>query len=47
MNKIRKIMILSIVAIAVVVTFMMKEKPGEITITQEEMPVLLDLSVAT
>jgi len=47
MNRFRKIVILSIVAIAVVVTFMMKEKPQETQIVTEEMPVLLDLSVDT
>ncbi|MBN1334167.1 MAG: hypothetical protein JW971_10430 [Synergistales bacterium] len=47
MNKMRKIIILSLVAIAVAVTFMMKEKPEETGIIQEEMPVLLDLSVTT
>ena len=47
MNRFRKIVILSIVAIAVVVTFMMKEKPQETQIITEEIPVLLDLSVDT
>lgn len=47
MNKMRKIIILSIVAIAVVVTFMMKERPEESIITPQEIPVLLDLSAET
>jgi len=49
MDKKTKIIILAIVALAVIATFMLKEKDtGENIISeQKELPVLLDLSMKT